>query len=66
MDNPQTLSDPWLLTPLPLFGQLTADDYAELGFMVDLEVHQQLLTKRKLFCRCPAGLYNSSVHHAEV
>ncbi len=66
MDNPQTLADPWLLTPLPLYGHMTADDYADLGFMVGLEVHQQLLTKRKLFCRCPAGCYNSSVHHAEV
>ncbi len=66
MDNPQTLTDPWLLTPLPLFGQLSDEDYADLGFMVGLEVHQQLLTSRKLFCRCPAGIYNSSKHHAEV
>ncbi len=66
MDNPLTLTDSWLLTPLPLYGQLSAQDYADLGFMVGLEVHQQLLTKRKLFCRCPAGIYNSSEHHAEV
>ncbi len=66
MENPLTLSDPWLLTPLPLYGNLSAKDYADLGFMVGLEVHQQLLTKRKLFCRCPAGKYNSSEHHAEV
>ena len=32
-------------------------DYAEVGLMAGLEVHQQLLTRRKLFCRCPAGLY---------
>ena len=32
-------------------------DYAEIGLMCGLEVHQQLLTDRKLFCRCPAGLY---------
>ncbi len=36
-------------------GTLTPDDYAELGFLCGLEVHQQLLTRRKLFCRCPAG-----------
>ncbi len=32
-------------------------DYAEVGFICGLEVHQQLLTERKLFCRCPAGKY---------
>ncbi len=32
-------------------------DYAEVGFICGLEVHQQLLTERKLFCRCPAGRY---------
>jgi len=32
-------------------------DYADVGLMCGLEVHQQLLTQRKLFCRCPAGLY---------
>jgi len=32
-------------------------DYAEVGFKAGLEVHQQLLTATKLFCRCPAGLY---------
>jgi len=31
--------------------------YAELGFKCGLEIHQQLLTRQKLFCRCPAGLY---------
>ncbi len=35
-------------------------DYNRIGFMSGLEVHQQLLTKEKLFCHCPAGKYN---HH---
>jgi len=65
MDMSQVISDPWLLQPLPLFGQLTPADYEELGFMVGLEVHQQLMTDRKLFCRCPAGRY-STEHQAEV
>jgi glutamyl-tRNA(Gln) amidotransferase subunit E len=37
------------------FGTLTAGDYEVLGFLSGLEVHQQLLTPTKLFCRCPAG-----------
>ena len=32
-------------------------DYDAVGFMSGLEVHQQLATPHKLFCRCPAGLY---------
>lgn len=41
--------------------------YDDLGFMSGLEVHQQLLTKKKLFCNCPAGFYNKSDdYNAEV
>ncbi len=32
-------------------------DYAGVGLIAGLEVHQQLLTARKLFCHCPAGRY---------
>ncbi len=48
------------------FEQMTPEDYAEIGFKSGLEVHQQLLTEKKLFCRCPAGLYNNEVYHAEI
>lgn len=33
-------------------------DYEALGFRSGLEVHYQLLTDQKLFCRCPAGRYS--------
>ncbi|MBL6950952.1 MAG: Glu-tRNA(Gln) amidotransferase GatDE subunit E, partial [Bacteroidales bacterium] len=37
--------------------EATQKDYDRIGFMSGLEVHQQLDTKEKLFCRCPAGIY---------
>lgn len=45
--------------------QMTIEDYAELGLKSGLEIHQQLHTKKKLFCRCPAGHY-SEKYHAEI
>lgn len=37
--------------------EATQVDYDRIGFMSGLEVHQQLLTKKKLFCHCPAGFF---------
>ena len=40
------------------FNEMTDKDYKIIGFKSGLEIHQQLLTEKKLFCRCPAGKYN--------
>jgi len=37
--------------------EATQETYDRIGFMSGLEVHQQLKTEQKLFCRCPAGVY---------
>lgn len=47
------------------FHAMTPDDYHAIGFASGLEIHQQLLTKKKLFCRCPAGMYTEQ-YHAEI
>ena len=38
----------------------TQNDYNRIGFMSGLEVHQQLFTQKKLFCKCPAGIFNKN------
>ncbi len=51
---------------LPL-SESTPEVYSEMGFKSGLEVHQQLLTKEKLFCRCPSGIYQGKQEYdAEV
>jgi glutamyl-tRNA(Gln) amidotransferase subunit E len=47
------------------FNEMTEGDYTALGFKSGLEIHQQLLTSKKLFCRCPAGRY-SDAFNAEI
>jgi len=47
------------------YGELEEKDYLELGFKSGLEIHQQLKTQKKLFCRCPAGEYYKD-YDAEV
>ena len=47
--------------------EATQADYDRIGFMSGLEVHQQLDTDEKLFCRCPAGIYqDNDSYDAEV
>ncbi|MBM4116576.1 Glu-tRNA(Gln) amidotransferase subunit GatE [bacterium] len=53
------------MSQLPEYGTLSADDYSALGLKAGLEVHVQLSTRRKLFCRCPAGRY-SDAFDAEI
>ena len=55
------------MTPefLKPFAEMTPQDYRELGLKAGLEIHQQLLTDKKLFCRCPAARY-SDVYDAEI
>lgn len=47
------------------FSEMTDEDYERIGFKSGLEVHQQLMTDEKLFCKCPAGDY-SDEYHAEI
>ncbi|MBN2800606.1 MAG: Glu-tRNA(Gln) amidotransferase subunit GatE [Deltaproteobacteria bacterium] len=49
----------------PTPEDMRPEDYARLGLRSGLEVHQQLNTERKLFCRCPAHVYTNA-YHAEV
>ncbi len=45
--------------------EMTAQDFHALGFKSGLEVHQQLATKKKLFCHCPVGYVNRK-HDTEI
>jgi glutamyl-tRNA(Gln) amidotransferase subunit E len=40
-------------------------DYKEIGLRAGLEIHQQLDTAEKLFCRCPTCLRNTDAHTHE-
>jgi len=53
------------MPPFKSFEEMQPEDYAAIGFKSGLEIHQQLLTSKKLFCRCPAGRY-SDEYDAEI
>lgn len=53
------------MIPFKSLENMSAEDYAELGLKSGLEIHQQLYTDKKLFCRCPAGRY-SKEYDAEI
>jgi len=40
------------------YGEASPAVYERLGFRCGLEIHQQLATAKKLFCRCPTGRYH--------
>lgn len=40
---------------------MTKFNYKELGLLCGLEIHQQLETETKLFCRCPAKLQGTRI-----
>jgi len=41
--------------------------YSQMGFKCGLEIHQQLDTEKKLFCRCPAGIFHGpDNYNAEI
>jgi glutamyl-tRNA(Gln) amidotransferase subunit E len=44
-----------------LFTQHEKVDWNAIGLKSGLEIHQQLKTDRKLFCRCPAGHFSEKV-----
>ncbi len=41
---------------------MTPDDYRSIGLRSGLEIHQQLDTEKKLFCRCPVKQYSEDFH----
>lgn len=49
------------------FEEMSQKDYERVGFKSGLEIHQQLDTSKKLFCRCPSPKAPySDEYHAEI
>jgi glutamyl-tRNA(Gln) amidotransferase subunit E len=41
-------------------------DYAKLGLKVGLEIHQELATEHKLFCKCPPSLFKDEPEYTFI
>ena len=53
------------MTDIKKFEEATEADYSALGLKSGLEIHQQLKTGKKLFCRCPVLEYTDE-YDAEI
>ena len=48
------------MTGIRKMENMTSSDYSSIGLRSGLEIHQQLDTEKKLFCRCPVLPYSQS------
>lgn len=48
------------MTGIRKMEDMTPSDYSSIGLRSGLEIHQQLDTEKKLFCRCPVLPYSQS------
>ncbi|MCK4671535.1 MAG: Glu-tRNA(Gln) amidotransferase subunit GatE [Candidatus Aegiribacteria sp.] len=53
------------MTGIRKMEDMTSSDYSSIGLRSGLEIHQQLDTEKKLFCRCPVLPYSQSFN-AEI
>ena len=49
------------MTRKKYWEEFTDSDFLKIGYKSGIETHQQLLTSKKLFCNCPAGLTDKPV-----